>query len=135
MKTIKTLAELVETVKTSEVPLFIRYSYGPDVDREMGCSTNHATNRVECGLSVNNLIAFPGLYGDDMDDPRFAEWVARLACEYSYLMMGEESFPWLLTGEEIGRGADNEPLLDPETWEEVAYVALSVVDEALAVAR
>ncbi|WP_276207359.1 DUF6098 family protein [Streptomyces antioxidans] len=59
-------------------------------------------------------------------------WVARRLCDYIHLRDDDggstDVHPWVLKGEETGRGPDNEPLvLDVEP---VALIAESVIAEA-----
>ncbi|WP_367321034.1 DUF6098 family protein [Streptomyces sp. HUAS ZL42] len=85
--------------------VFIRYSEGPDRDRE-GPSRDY-----ESGLRL------PGLSATPLDPPGWwtrptREWVARRMCKYADLLRAPRApRPWLLTGREVGLGPDHEPLL------------------------
>jgi hypothetical protein len=86
-------------------PLYIRYSEGPDRDRE-GPSTDY-----ECGLRL------PGLSVTVLTPPAWwsrprRDWVARRICKYADLMVApRRPRPWLLVGRQVGTGADHEPLI------------------------
>lgn len=121
---IATLADLFALVDDHVArgeQIYIRYSDGPDSDRTYGASRNHATGQMEPGLSVNNLIGrhAPFTRGE----------VARQVREH-FAFCGPICY--LLTGEEVGRGSDNEPCLDVDTWRPVGLVAPEVVNEAIA---
>lgn len=83
----------------------LRYSAGPEADREQ------SSRDYESGL------ALPGLATLDLDPPEWwtrptADWLARQVCKYGHLAEHDpERYAWLLTGREVGRGPDNEPLL------------------------
>lgn len=111
--------EVVQLVRCRE-PLFIRYSEGPDRDRE-GPSRDY-----ESGLRL------PGLSATVLTPPPwwtlpFRDWVARRMCKYADLMQApRRPKPWLLTGREVGLGPDHEPLVaeaTPIAW--VGQVALA----------
>lgn len=88
-----------------ERPVCVRFSDGPDADARRGWrSWNHQTGAAERGLSVNNLRSRYGTvaHGD-------CGFVAQQLREYAALSLGGTGY--LLTGEECGRGSDNEPLL------------------------
>jgi hypothetical protein len=57
-------------------------------------------------------------------------WAARRLYDYRHLQeqRGEGVRPWVLRGREVGRGPDNEPIVDDV--EPVAWVADDVVLEA-----
>ena len=56
-------------------------------------------------------------------------WVARRLYDYRHLAeRRRHALPWVLEGEELGRGPDNEPLV--ECRRPVAWIAPEAVDEA-----
>lgn len=96
------LGELDELLDV-DLPLYVRFSLGPvadaaeqSVDGESGC--------VLPGLSVNRLAPEPW-----WTRPR-REWVARQLCQYDHLADGRRR-AWVLTGDDVGRGPDSEPLV------------------------
>lgn len=107
--------ELENIVRLVELqaPLYIRYSEGPDRDRE-GPSRDYESGLVLPGLSVTSLD--PPLWWT----PPARDWVARRICKYADLMRGSrQPRPWLLTGREVAVGPDHEPLLaecHPFAW-------------------
>lgn len=85
--------------------LHLRYSAGPEADRAQ------SSRDYESGLVL------PGLATLDLAVPAWwtrpaADWFARQICKYGHLAEhDEERYAWLLTGREVGRGPDNEPLI------------------------
>ena len=75
--------------------LYVRWSGDPKGDVKRGYSRNHATGQAEGGLSVNGLIV------DLMP-------MSRQITEYQHSML---PICCLMTGDEVGRGSDNEPLI------------------------
>ena len=95
--------------------VYLRYSRGPATDagstsrdKESGC--------VLPGLSTNPITPEPWWTRP------VTEWVARQLCQYDHLGRRDGNHGWLLTGTEVGRGPDCEPLL-------VDVTALAVIDE------
>ncbi|MFI2102806.1 DUF6098 family protein [Isoptericola sp. NPDC019693] len=118
---LRSLGDVVELLAVP-TPLYVRFSAGPAADAST-VSRDHESGCLLPGLSVNPLDPEPWW------DRPVEHWVARQLCQYAHLMTPER-FPWVLTGEVVGRGPDCEPLLDAST--PVASVARSVVDEAAA---
>ncbi|GAA3443766.1 DUF6098 family protein [Planomonospora venezuelensis] len=105
--------------------LFIRWSRDPDGDRANGCSRDSLTGAELPGLSANPL---------DVEDwwggRPIRLWVARRLHDYSHLRRdrGPGVKAWVLSGREVGRGPDNEPLVRCD--EVVAIVDDAVMKEA-----
>jgi hypothetical protein len=119
---VKTLGELVALV--DERPrLFARFSKGPDHDRT-STSRDH-----ESGLQLPGLSVVPLAPARWWTRP-LREWIARQLCKYAHLRTEapDDRHAWVLTGEIVARGPDNEPLLSP--WTPVAMVEDDVVEEA-----
>jgi hypothetical protein len=59
-------------------------------------------------------------------------WLARRLYDYRHLveLRGEGTRPWVLTGDQVGRGPDNEPLI--ANCDLVAGIDGSVIDDAVA---
>lgn len=119
MKTLTTLAQIVAIVEQSPRPLYVRWSSNARGDVRRGYSFNHQTGQREAGLSVNPLQS------DVFSGPAY---IAQQIAEYGYLSTGTDARPYLVTGEETGRGSDNEPLIIGV--ELVAAVAPVVIEEA-----
>jgi Family of unknown function (DUF6098) len=87
--------------------LFVRHSKGVQADRQRR-SVDYESGLTLPGLSVNPLNPEPWWTRDRKD------WLARQLCRYVHLQdhADEERYAWVLTGEVVGRGPDNEPLLD-----------------------
>lgn len=125
---LRSLAEVAELVAVVH-PLYVRFSGGPDQDRST-VSRDHESGCLLPGLSVNPMNPEPWW------DRPVEHWVARQLCQYAHLMTPER-FPWLLTGEVVGRGPDCEPLLvdvvpaasvDPLVVEEAGRLYSAVFD-------
>lgn len=133
LKTISTLDELVGVVERLSAEghrVFVRYSRGPAADRKSGyASRNHATGRQEAGLSCEQLTpeAWYCCNGRTARD-----WIAMQVRSYGFMLAqgGRGTYAWVLTGREVGRGSDNEPLVADVA--PVARLALAVVNEAVA---
>lgn len=123
ISTVSSLDELAELLERGE-PLYIRWSRGPDVDA--GTTSRDELTGVELpGLCVNPL-SLESWWGDR--SPRM--WAARRLYDYRHLQeqRGAGVRPWILRGTEVGRGPDNEPIVDD--IEPVAWVSDAVVSEA-----
>ncbi|MFG2000278.1 DUF6098 family protein [Spirillospora sp. NPDC048911] len=122
LPTITTLDELAGLVEGTHA-LFVRWSRGPDADAA-GSSKDALTGVDMPGLSANPLIV------EDWWRPRPTWiWVARRLYDYSHLEHEKAPGirPWVLEGEELARGPDNEPLV--RVHRPVAWVAESVLAE------
>jgi hypothetical protein len=119
------LAALLESSDDAE-QLYVRWSKGPDDD--VGADDAEQSSRDSLtgvrlpGLSANPLNVEPW-----WADRSLRIWVARRLYDYRHLreQRGPGVRPWVLVGEQTGRGPDNEPLvrcLRPVAW---------VSDEAL----
>jgi hypothetical protein len=113
------LAALVE----QRPKLYVRYSKGPEHDRTM-TSRDH-----ESGLTLPGLSVSPLEPAEWWTRPT-VEWLARQLCRYAHLRdrAPDERVAWVLAGDVVGRGPDNEPLVCP--WEAVAVVDDALVDRA-----
>lgn len=121
--TIGSLDELVSLLE-SRPELYIRWSRGPDLDA--GTTSHDELTGVELpGLCVNPMSMEEWWAGRST-----RMWAARRLYDYRHLQekRGEGVRPWVLTGREVGRGPDNEPIVDDV--EPVAWVADAVVSEA-----
>lgn len=116
---VATLDELVAMVRASSEPLFLRWSRGPEADGT--ASVDHESGLEMSGLSATVLDA-PDWWTRPAED-----WVARQIHKYAQLG-GEDRFGWVLTGREVGRGVDHEPLLTE--IRPVARLTDALVEEA-----
>ncbi|MFC8192979.1 DUF6098 family protein [Cellulomonas sp. NPDC057328] len=114
------LDELVEVVQALGGTAYVRFSAGPDTDRG-NPSTDGESGATLPGLSVNRLTPEPW-----WERPP-GEWMARQVCQYAHLGGGER-YAWVLTGREVGRGPDSEPLVADVV--PVARLAQTALDEA-----
>ncbi|MFL6238533.1 MAG: DUF6098 family protein [Actinomycetes bacterium] len=123
LPTVQTLDELVELAGTGD-DLYIRWSRGPEYDATK-TSQDELTGVHLPGLSVNPLQVEPWWEGRSL-----RTWVARRIFDYRHLagQRGPGVRPWVLEGREVGRGPDNEPLV--ECARPVAWLDDQVVKEA-----
>jgi hypothetical protein len=108
------------TLVDSGVTVYLRYSPGPVADADHP-STDHESGLMMPGVSANPL-APPGWWSLPLMD-----WVARRVCQYLRELQ-EGARPWVLTGQVIDFGPDNEPLLDDV--HPIAWLSPSLVEEA-----
>lgn len=109
MRSFDDLADLVSLVedRAPARELYVRWSQGPDADSDRrsrdGLSGVHLP-----GLSANSLAIEPW-----WGDRPLRLWVARRLHDYRHLRerRGPGTRPWVLEGQEVGRGPDNEPLV------------------------
>ncbi len=119
--TVKTLEELQRLVAPGR---FLRVSSGPDAD-EGSASTDYESGLELPGLSVNPLA--PESWWTRALD----EWLARQLCNYVHLAEETEGrHAWVLSGEVVARGPDNEPIV--AAFQPIAWIADEVLDQAKA---
>jgi hypothetical protein len=124
MFVINDLGQVVELV--GMVPtLYVRYSPGPEADAQHP-SVDHESGLVMPGYSVNPLTP-PKWWIRPVED-----WAARRICQYQR-ELEEGSRPWVLTGEVIDHGPDNEPLLGNVS--PIAWLSEELVDQARRIYR
>ncbi|GAB2598682.1 hypothetical protein GCM10027168_34510 [Streptomyces capparidis] len=126
LRVLDSLEELAALVDGGP-PLFVRWSRGPDVDIPRGGSRDDLTGSPLPGLSANSLAVEPW-----WGDRPVLVWVARRLYDYSHLPRekGPDVFPWVFTGEEVGRGPDNEPLV--HCVKVVGRISEGTIEEAAA---
>lgn len=112
------LTRLVEDMPN----LYVRWSRGPEVDL---CSTSvdQLTGVQLPGLSANPLTVEPW-WGDRPT----RVWLARRLYDYRHLGREPGVGPWVLIGEEVARGPDNEPVV--RCVRPMAKLGSRLVDEA-----
>jgi Family of unknown function (DUF6098) len=114
------------TASTEKDRLFVRWSPGPATDlRRNEVSRDSLTGVPLPGLSANPLAVEPW-WGDR--SPRL--WIARRLYDYRHLrsLRGPDVRPWVLLGDQCGRGPDNEPLV--KVRRPVAWIADTALAEA-----
>ena len=116
------LDEMVNLVRETNEPLYLRYSKGPAHDMSSGPSRDYEAEVDLPGLSVTNISPEPW-WSRPIED-----WVARRICKYLELGEEAERYPWILTGSEVGRGPDHEPVV--ELQEAIGRLDDAVLDEA-----
>lgn len=122
LPTIRSLDELADLVKGRD-DLYVRWSRGPDADHG-GTSRDELT-----GVELPGLCANPLAVEDWWEDRPLRTWVARRLYDYRHLRerRGAGVHPWVLAGEELGRGPDNEPIVRCEE-------AVALIDDAVVAA-
>jgi hypothetical protein len=112
MRCLNTLDDLAELLRGDGDELFVRWSRGPEADltgpeAEHG-SVDALTGVPLPGLSANSLRVEPWWGGRSR-----RLWVARRLFDYRHLreLHGPGVRPWVLAGQECGRGPDNEALV------------------------
>jgi len=117
--TVKSLQELEQLIAPNR---YLRVSSGPDEDAG-GTSRDYESGLDLPGLSVNPLV--PASWWTRPRD----EWLARQLCNYVHLAdEAPERHAWVLAGEVVECGPDNEPLV--RNFEPIAWIADEVLDEA-----
>lgn len=127
LRTLSELASLVERIPR----LFVRWSKGPEADRDIAESRDGLTGVRLPGLSANPLDVESWWRGRPVE-----LWVARRLYDYSHLPRerGPGVRPWILRGRVKGRGPDNEPLV--RDVQPIGWIDDRVIKEAeMAVAR
>lgn len=122
---VERLDELVELLDALDEPAYVRFSAGPALD------VGHPSIDGESGLLLPGLSA-SRLRAEPWWDRPAREWVARKVCQYAHLAR-DGRFAWVLTGREVGRGPDSEPLLADVV--PVARLGEALLEEADAVYR
>lgn len=101
---------------------YLRWSRGPE--HEGSQSYDALSGAVLPGLCVSPLQVEPW-----WEDRSVRTWLARRVHDYEHLAeAGEDIIAWVLTGREVGRGPDNEPLVDD--IHPLALLPRSIVAEA-----
>ncbi len=126
LRVVRTLDELAELVDGDQ-DLYVRWSRGPGTDLRDVSSTDDLTGVPMPGLSANPLDV-----EEWWEDRPVRLWVARRLYDYAHLPheKGPGVRPWVLTGKEIARGPDNEPLVTDVR--PLGWIDLQVIDEAKA---
>jgi hypothetical protein len=100
------LDDVVSLVAGATRPTYVRFSSHPP-DDQLDVSIDHESGLVLPGVAVNPMSAPAWWTGRPLED-----WIRRQIRTYAHLRSTDSSrVCWLLTGREIGRGPDNEPLL------------------------
>jgi hypothetical protein len=121
---LESIEGVLAVVSTARRPVFVRFSTTephsadePSVDHESGLELP--------GLSVNPLNPPAWWRGRSLE-----EWVVRRICTYAHLQHREpDRSCWVVQGEIVDRGPDNEPLIVPDRV--LAKIARTVVAECM----
>jgi hypothetical protein len=108
LPTITNLADLVDLLGED---VYVRWSKGPAADAA-STSKDSLTGVELPGLSASPLRVEPW-WGERSREL----WVARRLYDYRHLrdLRGPDVRAWVLEGDEVGRGPDNEPLVNCRT--------------------
>jgi hypothetical protein len=91
--------------------LFVRWSHGPEED--LSQPGPQSSRDALTGVSMPGLSASPLRIERWWGDRSPELWVARRVCDYRHLPKARDPSvrPWVLIGDQRGRGPDNEPLV------------------------
>jgi hypothetical protein len=108
------LTHLPELAEYATEGVFLRFSKGPMADRR-SVSRDH-----ESGLELPGLSVVP-LWPQPWWRRPLEDWLARQVCKYLHLRENadDERYGWLLRGDVVARGPDDEPLVtdvEPLVW-------------------
>jgi hypothetical protein len=121
-----TITDLAGLVRLMDDDVYVRWSKGPEADAA-STSNDSLTGVTLPGLSASPLRVEPW-----WDDRSRELWVARRLYDYRHLreLRGPGVRAWVLVGDEVARGPDNEPLVRcrrPLAW--IADSALQACEE------
>ena len=121
LPTIDSLSHLCELVTEDS---YVRFSKGPESDR------GSSSSDYESGLDLPGLSVNP-LQPEAWWTRPLEEYLARQICNYVHLQdeADDERRAWVLTGEAISRGPDNEPLIRGD-YTPVAWLSDKLIEEA-----
>jgi Family of unknown function (DUF6098) len=101
---VDSLDELTALVECTP-DVYLRYSEGPEKDKDESASCDYESDVLMPGLSVSAIAPEPWW-------PRAPkDWIARRIRQYAQLGHTEGRFAWLLSGTVVGHGPDHEPLV------------------------
>lgn len=120
---LQTLDELAAQVRPG---VFVRFSKGPGHDRDR-CSRDYESGLELPGLSVNPL------HPEAWWDRPVRDWLARQLCDYVHVAENadDDRRAWILEGDVVARGPDNEPLVT--NVRPLAWLSADLVAEAKSV--
>lgn len=129
LPTIDDLAELAAALDAAQPgELYVRWSKGPEADNANGRAQSSHDDLT--GVRLPGLSANPLRVEQWWRDRPIEVWLARRLHDYQHLsdQRGPAVRPWVLIGEEHGRGPDNEPLV--RCLRPVAWISDKVLEEA-----
>jgi hypothetical protein len=128
MRRVGSLQQLTDLLDGWRDPcdLYVRWTPDALADLDGECSRDELTGVPLPGLSANALCVEPW-----WEDRSLLTWVARRIYDYRHLveLRGQGTRPWVIAGDEAGRGPDNEPLV--RDCRLVASIEPRVIDEAV----
>jgi hypothetical protein len=129
------LAALVQEEAGSAEHLYVRWSKGPAEDLAGGPTNEQSSRDGLTGVTLPGLSANPLRVEPWWGDRPVRLWLARRLYDYQHVRerRGPGVRPWVLAGEERGRGPDNEPLVVCRraiAW--IAEAALRECEQAVA---
>lgn len=122
MPTLHSVREVVAVLEEFGSDLYVRWSKGPEAD--VGFQSRDDLT----GVSLPGLSASALAVEEWWKDNELELWVARRLYDYGHLRERRKATPWLLVGEEVGRGPDNEPLVTCKR--PIAWVGTDAIAEA-----
>jgi hypothetical protein len=131
VRTLHNLDELAALVEESDSGqrLYVRWSKGPDEDLAGGDENEQSSRDALTGVTLPGLSANPLRVEPWWDGRSVRLWVARRLFDYRHVrqLRGPGVRPWVLAGEERGRGPDNEPLVTCER--PIAWISDAALEE------
>lgn len=116
MKTISKISEIIELSQSQTI--YIRWSRGPQMDKNHGRSLDQVTHQYHNGLSAQNVHA---------DNPKL---LAQMLTEYQFLRRKDRKiYCWIFTGVRNGTDSDGCPTIDAETIVPLAKVSDDLVEK------
>jgi hypothetical protein len=121
LEDLEALADLVERHDARHGELYVRWSAGPDADRVTCGGSEQSSRDSLTGIDLPGLSANPLRPEPWWQDRSLTLWVARKLYDYEHMreLRGTMVRPWVLVGDQCGRGPDNEPLVicrQPLAW-------------------
>lgn len=128
---VRDLDELLAVVREQEdkADLYVRWSVGPDADGVGDAPADPVSKDALTGVPLPGLSANPLRTETWWGDRSPVLWLARKLFDYQHLreLRGPRIRAWILTGTEVARGPDNEPLVRPDRA--IAWIEDSVLAE------
>ena len=121
LPSIDSLSQLAEMVTEDS---YVRFSAGPDDDR------GSSSRDYESGLDLPGLSVNP-LQPEDWWTRSLEDYLARQICNYVHLQTESDDNrrAWVLTGDVVSRGPDNEPLIRGD-YTPLAWLSDDLIEEA-----
>lgn len=119
MKIITSFREILNFGQHGE-NFYIRWSRGPELDKQQKNSFDQVSKTYHVGLSAQNLRT---------DDPKL---MARMIPEYRYLRRADEKrYPWIFNGTRTGTDSDGAPLIDSDSIVPIGKISDGLLEKMI----